>query len=338
MARIVVNPHKDTEGDIRQALIHGKILTHRGEILICNEPGNEGVYVLNSRNQLVKVGVNLSTASSAITKEYIDQLILDIDTALGDRYTKEETDNRIIEFMSGYSGTSIDENVVRNIASGVVTVAIEDLIDGADEDYNTLGKISNWILSNSGADFTEIIEEINGLRSDVSGITENVSNLDERVNYLEGVVSGVTKSTDHFVMTFEQYQELTGTGRVYVEGYGRITYSDEHFYCIIESGDVPPTPSEDSAIVSGDTVVFDENHLYDDSDKSIDLGEIEISEEGVLEVDWVIDDDSSDEPSEDIEVSGTTVNTNSEYTFGEPLNIGVIDDNNNGIVDVSWEI
>jgi hypothetical protein len=324
MARIVVNPHRDTESVIRHEQSKGKILNNRGEILICNEPGNEGVYVLNSRHELVKVGTNLSTATSAITKEYIDQ--------------------RIVELMSGYSGTSIDENVVRQIANDSVNTAIEELIDNADERYNTLGKISEWIINNSGSDVTWVIDSISALtenitniENDVSGITENMSGLDNRVGYLEGVVSG--KSTDHFVMTLSQYQELLTNGIVNVDKYGTITYNDDHFYCIYEDDTPQPTPSSGTIIMSGDTISFDANYPYENGEvPSLYIGEIETSGNGVVQVDWLIDNGNDDSQTEDVDIEGDRISiSNAVYNSGE-LNIGTINDNKYGIVDVPWEI
>lgn len=303
MGKIVVNPHRNTEEEILRELSNsGNILTHRGEILICNEPENEGIYILNSRKQLIRVGTNLATASSAVTEDDLDQLETRLNQEIGNAvngiltntYTKEETDNRIEELLSGYSGTTIDEEAVKQI-----------------------------------------------VHEEISGITQNIETIDSRLSHVENVINGISKTTDHFVMTYDQYQELITSGSVYVEGYDIITYSDDHFYCIYE-GETPqptPTPSSGAAIMSGDTVIFDENYPYEDGEvPSLYIGEITDEGAGVISVDWFTNNGGDEEPSGDVDGDTVTIN-DTLYDSGEPLNIGTIEEGDeDGVVNVPWEI
>lgn len=306
-----------------------------GEIVVSHESGHEGLYVLNNMgNKFIKVATNLSTASSAVTQEDLDQLQIEINSlahnVTNNYYTKEQTEEKISEIISGYSEFFIDENAVRAIVNG----EIDKLVDSAVTEYNTIGKISRWIENSSGYDFTEIYEEI-------SGITQSVDSIDDRLVHVENVISGVSKTTDHFVMTYDQYQELITSGSVYVEGYDIITYSDDHFYCIYEE-ETPqptPTPSSGTAIMSGDTVIFDENYPYEDGEApSLYIGEITDEGGGVISVDWFTNDSGDEESSGDVDGDTVTIN-DTLYDSNEPLNIGTIENgDDDGVVSVPWEI
>lgn len=178
-----------------------------GEIVVSHESGHEGLYVLNNMgNKFIKVATNLSTASSAVTQEDLDQLQIEINSlahnVTNNYYTKEQTEEKISEIISGYSEFFIDENAVRAIVNG----EIDKLVDSADTEYNTLGKISNWIKSHSGDSIN--YEEVQNL-IDIS-INNLVDSADTEYNTL-GKISNWIKSHSGESIDYEEVQNLIDT-------------------------------------------------------------------------------------------------------------------------------
>lgn len=63
MPKIVVNKHVNMDD-----MVSGTVIDHKGEILICNEIGNEGVFIKNNRNEKIKIGTNISKLLDTISE------------------------------------------------------------------------------------------------------------------------------------------------------------------------------------------------------------------------------------------------------------------------------
>lgn len=278
-----------------------------GEIVVSHESGNEGLYVLNNMgNKFIKVATNLSTASSAVTQEDLDQLQIEINSlahnVTNNYYTKEQTEEKISEIISGYSEFFIDENAVRAIVNG----EIDKLVDSADTEYNTLGKISNWIKSHSGEsiDYEEVQNlidtSINNLvdsadtrydtlgkisnwitsysGTDITELENAVSGLTERVETLENNSGTPITITGHYAMTRQEYNSLIANGYVVIDEQ-RIEYSDSGFYYIYiedEEDDTPTVPDGYGDVVDGvltvgedvteNTIIIEREIVYIDNE------------------------------------------------------------------------
>lgn len=407
MNRIVVNKHFSNSSAItynsfgQSTGYVGKGAPALGEIIVCNEAGYEGIYILNTAHQAIRIGAwtgdieaDLDRLKRELKEEIeqwaeeqfasqaeIDNLQQQIDaiviTPIDEGRVREianEEISKIVDSATTYntlykieqwivnSGGTVDEGTVREIAMSEVN----KVIGSASTDFNTLGKIENWIINSASSVDPQLKADVEYLKS-ISAETrldalESVSadtrlneieavSAETRIHRLEDKIDGISKSTDHFVMTYQQYQQLIASGSVVVDG-ELVIYKDDNFYCIYE-GEGPnpeptPTPSSGTVILSGDTVIFNENYYYDDTDEefSIYIGEIEDSGNGVIIVDWPIgegDDDDSEFPSEGDIINDNVVINESVYNDGsqseEPnLEIGVNDIDENGIVDTDWVI
>ena len=342
-----------------------------GEIVICNEAGNEGIYVINTNHEPIKIG-SWSGDIDADTERIIQELkswVTDNFASASDIINlQEQIDNISID---------IDEEKVKEIVNG----EIENLVDSASTDFNTLGKIERWIKEHPSDVDPQLVADVESLKaisadtrldylesidaetriSDLEAVSANtrISELESisagtRLDTIEDKIDGIVKSSDHFVMTYQQYLTLIASGSVVVDGQ-YISYSDDHFYCIYEGDSPEPTPEPSSgggATISGDTITFNENYPYDDGsttgeEPSIYIGEIEFDDEdGVVIVDWFGGEGGGDDTPSDIEVDGDTVTVDEDdYTPGsenvEPsVYIGEIEegDENDGIIEVPWEI
>lgn len=390
MARQVINKHVSNASDI-----HYLNFEYLGEIVICNEAGNEGIYVINTNHEPVKIGSwsgDIDVDTDRIIQDLKSWVTANFASASDITYLQEQIDNISIE---------IDEEKVKEIVNG----EIEKLVDSASTDFNTLGKIERWIKEHPSDVDPQLIEDIENLKAisadtrinalEESSVEENnrlheletisantrlenlesldietrISDLESisantRINELETLsagtrletieekIDGIVKSTDHFVMTYQQYMTLIASGSVVVDG-EYIHYSDDYFYCIYESEEPEPTPEPESGgtIISGDTVIFGDEYPYDDGsttgeEPSIYIGEIEFDDEdGVVIVDWFGGEGGGDDTPGDIEVDGDTVTVDdNDYNPGsetdEPsVYIGEIEfGNEEGVVEVPWEV
>ena len=388
MARRVLNKHVSNASDI-----HYLNFEYLGEIVVCNEAGNEGIYVINTNHEPILIG----SWSGDIDVD-TDRIIQDLKSWVTANFASASDITNLQEQIDNIS-IDIDEEAVRAIVNG----EIDKLIDSAST-YNTFGKIERWINDHPSDVDPQLVNDVENLKAisadtRLDALESNSNLINERINELEAIsantrldnlesmdvegriadleavsadtrigelesisaatrldtiedkIDGVVKSTDHFVMTYQEYQVLLASGSVVVNG-EYISYSDDYFYCIYEGDGPQPTPEPESgggATMSGETITFNENYPYDDSGEvpSLYIGEIEDEGDGVIVVDWFNGEgggSGDDTPSGEIE--GEVVNIDSEYDDGsqsgeEPsINIGEIDLNatNPEIIEVPWEI
>ena len=366
MARQVINKHVLNASDIHY-LNFGCL----GEIVICNEAGNEGIYVINTNHEPIKIGSwsgDIDADTERIIQELKSWVTANFASASDITNLQEQIDN---------ISADIDEEKVKEIVNG----EIEKLVDSASTDFNTLGKIERWIKEHPSDVDPQLVADVESLKAISAGtrldylesidVETRISDLEAvsaetriselesisagtRLDTIEDKIDGIVKSNDHFVMTYQQYLTLIASGSVVVDGQ-YISYSDDHFYCIYEGDSPEPTPEPSSgggATISGDTITFNENYPYDNGsttgeEPSIYIGEIEFDDEdGVVIVDWFGGEGSGDDTPGDIEVDGDTVTVDEDdYTPGsenvEPsVYIGEIEegDENDGIIEVPWEI
>jgi hypothetical protein len=341
MARQVINKHVSNASDI-----HYLNFEYLGEIVICNEAGNEGIYVINTNHEPVKIGSwsgDIDVDTDRIIQDLKGWVTANFASASDITNLQEQIDNISID---------IDEEKVKEIVNG----EIEKLVDSASTDFNTLGKIERWIKEHPSDVDPQLVADVESLKA-ISADTR-ISELESisagtRLDTIEDKIDGIVKNNDHFVMTYQEYLTLITSGSVVVNDQ-YISYSDDHFYCIYESDSPEPTPEPSSgggATISGDTITFNENYPYDDGsttgeEPSIYIGEIEFDdEEGVVIVDWFGGEGGGDGTPGDIEVDGDTVtvdenNYNPGSETDEPsVYIGEIEfDDEEGVVEVPWEV
>jgi len=213
MSKILVNKHFSNINEIKETIfdaLHGK-----GEIIISNEVGSEGLYIMNDSGVVVKVtGIDSSYWTSAQTVDYVQ---------------KE---------LSNFSGSDIDENVVKNIVitetsalsetikilidsdsgKSVRDIAVEEVVkvvSGAPESFDTLKEIADWI------------------QNDTTGAAKMANDIEDLKDLIQN-----TGTYAHQPLTYNQYTELITNGTVEITDENGVTntivYDDNTFYAIYE--------------------------------------------------------------------------------------------------------
>lgn len=341
MSRIVNNKHFNTSSGITF-----NSFVQLGEIIVCNETGYEGLYILNLDHQPVRIGAwtgDIEADLETLKRELKEEIEQWAESQFASQAEIDNLQQQIDEIVI----TPINEARVREIANE----EIEKIVDSATT-YDTLYKIEQWII-NSGSTATidpQLIEDVEELKSLSAGTRldnlEAVS-AETRIHRLEDKIDGISKSTDHFVMNYQEYQQLRASGSVVINN-ETVVYRDDYFYCIYEGEGPEPTPEPGSGdtqpqYVSGDTITLADQENSDLDNHILEITYSEFNEEtGLL----VLDEGGNDsEESSGGDVSGSTATPdNSEYV--EPgqqdatppyieMEINNITD---GIVDTDWEI
>lgn len=251
--RIVLHKHYDEASQITVDKFFNDIIG-KGEIVISNEYGKEGIYIINTEGMVVKIGGGGSGSGSTPSGEYItpqdlkDYLNRHAYTTSGNvvNITTTEIVNYLNEHAYVTSGTVneitttkivnyLNEHAYTTSANVVDITAMEiaKIIDSADSRYDTLKEIADWIIS------------------DTTGAAKMANDIAELQEEIKHVSSG-----DHVFLSRREYDELIRNGVADVSG-ETIEYSDDVYYCIYEGGG-EPTPTGDTVvyILSGDTIIF----------------------------------------------------------------------------------
>lgn len=231
--RIVLHKHYDEASQITVDKFFDDIIG-KGEIVISNEYGKEGIYIINTEGMVVKIGGGGSGSGSTPSGEYItpqelkDYLNRHAYTTSGN--VVNITTTEIVNYLNEHAYTT-SANVV-----DITAMEIAKIIDSADSRYDTLKEIADWIIS------------------DTTGAAKMANDIAELQEEIKHVSSG-----DHVFLSRREYDELIRNGVADVSG-ETIEYSDDVYYCIYEDdGSVtPPTPSGETLvyILSGNTIIF----------------------------------------------------------------------------------
>ena len=247
MGRIVVNKHYDNSLNVTSDKF-----VNRGEIIVCNEPGFEGLYILSIDGKVIKVGQSNSEGGevSQEFKDYLKSYYL----------TSGETANLINALDTRV--TSVEEGV-----RPIVTEEIAKVVASADTSYDTLKEIADWILNDT---------------TGAASMANDISDLKEQLASIKR-----TADDSHIYLTEEEKDILFASGSVMTSQYGLINIDSAVCYFVyestVESGNsgttvVEPSATVDEAsneIIIGDTTV---------EDGSLDLTKYAIiNSDGVLE-------------------------------------------------------
>lgn len=212
--RIINNKHY---GD--STLITRDKFLSEGEIVISNEVGLEGIYILNTRGEVVRIGKGGGSSESGST-EYVDAEfvrdylrshgyvtsaetaeLITLINAINDRidnlptsgsggYDQSVIDdiNDRIDVLSGLTAEILSEEQVREIAAQEVST----IVSGSAEMYQILMELADWI-SNDSSGSAQLITEISTIKSNLSGVTERVSTAEEGITSLESDLADVAE-------------------------------------------------------------------------------------------------------------------------------------------------
>lgn len=90
MGRMIINKHFDFKSQAEEYLALNEL--HPGEFVICNEKGNEGVYIINTNREPFFISTNKGGGNSDIPEDFQEML----EELLKKYYTKQEVDDKFL--------------------------------------------------------------------------------------------------------------------------------------------------------------------------------------------------------------------------------------------------
>lgn len=281
MGRIVVNKHIP----IYRPLTNGDF-ENDGQIIVSNEPGFEGIFIRNTSGDVLKIGT--INGGAAEVPEYIINF-------LSNTYlTSAGTVNAINDALSNFNGnvkgdwSEIDpesESYIQNKPKvyteeeieGIAAVEVAKIVNGADESFDTLKEIADWI-SNDTTGAAKMANDIVSLSADshthenkdvldaiTSGKVSSWDDAEENAktyasgltralkDYIDEQLRDVAKSSDHVFLSSDEYNTLKENGFVVIND-KTIEYSDDIYYCIYEENSEEPHGGNSYVIVNGDII------------------------------------------------------------------------------------
>lgn len=245
--RIVANKHINNHLDVSPV-----DFKNLGQIVVCNQPGLEGIFIINSENEVIRVASNALSGSTVIDETVERYLINNF-------FSKDKTLELIADAKDEVNERidGVDERLD----------GIDERIDGLDEKVDGIDdRVYALEVSGSSADIDE------------EAVKRIVANELSKIITSAGTVS----ISDHVFLNRDQYDELLENGYATIDGQ-YVVYSDAVYYCIYE-GELPPpsgdTPSYDYDEETGMMTLHDVD--FDAETGMFALDDAEIREDGIV--------------------------------------------------------
>lgn len=253
MGRIVVNKHFDDKSKITS-----ESFVNKGEIIVSNQVGYEGIFIVNKNGEIFFIGPTNGTGTDVPLeyKEYIESYV-------NGKLYDYATQDWVIEEISkiDITGNTIDlSNYITKGEISAYTVTKDEIrqisaeevakiVNSADTSYDTLKEIADWIINDTtgSAQMANDIESLKVVSADtristienkLTGLTsseiydsENGKTQAEINNFL---LQGSEESSKHFFMSTTQYAELVKNGSVIIDG-KEFIYDENAYYALYES-------------------------------------------------------------------------------------------------------
>jgi hypothetical protein len=248
MGRIVVNKHFDDKSKITS-----ESFVNKGEIIVSNQVGYEGIFIVNKNGEIFFIGPTNGTGTDVPLeyKEYIESYVNGkLDDYATEEWVIEQLSGNTID-LSNYitkgeiSAYTVTKDEIRQISAEEVA----KIVNSADTSYDTLKEIADWIINDTtgSAQMANDIELLKAVSADtristienkLTGLTsseiydsENGKTQAEINNFL---LQGSEESSKHFFMSTTQYAELVKNGSVIIDG-KEFIYDDNAYYALYES-------------------------------------------------------------------------------------------------------
>lgn len=218
MGKIVVNKHSDIKANVTP-----ESFVHKGEIIISNQVGYEGIFITNKNGDMLFIGPTEGNGSEIPTeyKEYIESYVNGaLDTAFDGYLTSGET---IALIKASATSESINEEEIKGIISGemqtvlsvyftsaqteeyinarledyvtsaqvkdITAIEIAKIVDNAPENFDTLKEIADWIKNDTtgSAQMAIDITNLKGISADTRLNALEAMSADTRLDALEGL-------------------------------------------------------------------------------------------------------------------------------------------------------
>ena len=239
MGRTVLHKHYDSAANITaDKFFNG------GELIISNEIGNEGIYILNTRGDVVKIGYNGGSGSGGtipsgdyitgqdlrdylLNRAYMTsadtaELLSAIETAvsginenvgilsatteehIGQNTEKFQSIDERIDALSGLTAEILTEEQIKDIVIGEISF----LVSSADTMFDVLRGLADWV-ANDETGSAQLIADVTNLKDAVSGVTDRVSTLEGGVSEVEDGLAELSGSVvEHIAQNEADLQEL----------------------------------------------------------------------------------------------------------------------------------
>ena len=261
MGRIVVNKHFDVKSNITP-----ESFAHKGEIIISNQVGYEGIFIKNNNGEIFYIAPTSGTGADVPLeyKEYIASALTAYSTTEDVKTAIEQAVSTIkIPSLDGYATEEwiaqqgfAKEQSIRQISAEEVA----KIVNSADTKYDTLKEISDWILNDAtgAASMANDIANLKSVSADTRISAIEAISADTRLSAVENKLTGLTsddiydqeqgktqseinqfllqgneESSKHFFMSTTQYADLVKNGSVIIDG-KEFTYNENAFYALYE--------------------------------------------------------------------------------------------------------
>lgn len=248
MGRIVVNKHFDDKSKITS-----ESFVNKGEIIVSNQVGYEGIFIVNKNGEIFFIGPTNGTGTDVPLeyKEYIESYVNGkLEDYVTEEWVIEQLSGNTID-LSNYitkgeiSAYTVTKDEIRQISAEEVA----KIVNSADTSYDTLKEIADWIINDTtgSAQMANDIESLKAVSADtristienkLTGLTsseiydsENGKTQAEINNFL---LQGSEESSKHFFMSTTQYAELVKNGSVIIDG-KEFIYDENAYYALYES-------------------------------------------------------------------------------------------------------
>lgn len=257
MGKIVVNKHFDIKSDITPDKF-----VHRGELIISNQVGYEGIFIVNKNGEMFFIAPTSGTGAD-VPVEYKEYIETYVESALDNYLTSEET-------MALIASGTVNEGQMRLIAQeeissalteyakidDVITITSEEIakiVASADTSFDTLKEIADWILNDTtgAAAMANDIENLKTLVTEES--VNNWNNAEENAKayasaytnsalteyatkeYVKNAISSSPTGSSNIVfLSTTDYETLVASGSVVVNEI-EIVYDETAYYALYDT-------------------------------------------------------------------------------------------------------
>lgn len=200
MARIVVNKHFDNSANIT-----ADKFVNKGELVISNEPGDEGLYILNKNGEVIKIGQYSGGTSdggnlSEDVKEFLKKYYMtSAQTVAADTKTlkdaKSYTDLLKAKEGETYSGETLAGLKSEiNSLKGESTTTVEALTSRVTTAEGKITALEDKVGNNTKGLVKDVADLKTTVGNSTSGLVKDVADLNTKIDAVSGASSAYTDS------------------------------------------------------------------------------------------------------------------------------------------------
>ena len=199
MGRIVVNKHFDNISQITNDKF-----VNKGEIIVSNQVGYEGIFIINKNGEKIYIGPY--SGSSSVANDYKDYVINYVTEELKDYFTAEETINWVNENVST-SDKQIQNVVEKEIEEALSSYPTTDDVNDILKDYSTTEYVSNLLGDFCTENYVDEKLSIYPTTEEVSSMLSDCPTLEEVRNISREEVNKIVNGADASYDTLKEISD-----------------------------------------------------------------------------------------------------------------------------------